>query len=63
VGAVPPPVDQAAPPGARVSEPCPCGPVIECLVVLSGWGGWLEGFAPGLFEAPRGQALFALALR
>jgi alcohol dehydrogenase (cytochrome c) len=32
-------------------------------VVLSGWGGWLEGFAPGLFGAPRGQALFAFALR
>jgi alcohol dehydrogenase (cytochrome c) len=34
----------------------------QYVAVPSGWGGWLEGFAPGLFGAPRGHALFAFAL-
>jgi alcohol dehydrogenase (cytochrome c) len=34
----------------------------QYIAVPSGWGGWLEGFAPGLFGAPRGHALFAFAL-
>jgi alcohol dehydrogenase (cytochrome c) len=34
----------------------------QYIAVPSGWGGWLEGFAPGLFGASRGDALFVFAL-
>jgi alcohol dehydrogenase (cytochrome c) len=34
----------------------------QYIAVPSGWGGWLKGFAPGLFGAPRGNALFVFAL-
>jgi alcohol dehydrogenase (cytochrome c) len=30
--------------------------------VLSGWGGWMKGFAPEFYGAPRGDALFVFAL-
>jgi alcohol dehydrogenase (cytochrome c) len=34
----------------------------QYVAVPSGWGGWLEGFAPQLFGGPRGYALFVSAL-
>lgn len=34
----------------------------QYLAVPTGWGGWLEGFAPGLFGGSRGNALFVFAL-
>jgi alcohol dehydrogenase (cytochrome c) len=30
--------------------------------VPSGWGGWMKGYAPELYGANRGNALFAFAL-
>ena len=30
--------------------------------VASGWGGWMKGFAPELYGATRGSALFAFAV-
>jgi alcohol dehydrogenase (cytochrome c) len=34
----------------------------QYIAVLSGWGGWLEGFGPRFYGAPRGDALFVFAL-
>jgi alcohol dehydrogenase (cytochrome c) len=34
----------------------------QFVAVPSGWGGWLEGFAPGLFGNSRGNALFVFSL-
>ena len=34
----------------------------QYVAVPSGWGGWLKGFAPELYGAPRGMALFAFVL-
>jgi alcohol dehydrogenase (cytochrome c) len=34
----------------------------QYVAVPSGWGGWLKGFAPELYGAPRGMALFSFAL-
>ena len=34
----------------------------QYVAVPSGWGGWMKGFAPELFGAPRGSALFVFAL-
>ena len=34
----------------------------QYIAVPSGWGGWLEGFAPKLFGQPRGNSLVAFAL-
>lgn len=34
----------------------------QYIAVPSGWGGWIEGFAPELYGAPRGAALFVFAL-
>jgi alcohol dehydrogenase (cytochrome c) len=34
----------------------------QYIAVPSGWGGWAKGFAPELFGAPRGNALFVFAL-
>jgi alcohol dehydrogenase (cytochrome c) len=34
----------------------------QYVAIPSGWGGWLEGFAPGLFGGSRGNALFVFAL-
>jgi alcohol dehydrogenase (cytochrome c) len=34
----------------------------QYVAVPVGWGGWVEGFAPGMLGAPRGDALFAFAL-
>lgn len=34
----------------------------QYIAVPSGWGGWIEGFAPGLFGGSRGNALFVFAL-
>jgi alcohol dehydrogenase (cytochrome c) len=34
----------------------------QYVAVASGWGGWMKGFAPELFGAPRGAALFVFAL-
>jgi alcohol dehydrogenase (cytochrome c) len=34
----------------------------QYVAVASGWGGWLEGFAPELYGAPRGTALVVFAL-
>ncbi len=34
----------------------------QYVAVPSGWGGWLEGYAPELYGAPRGNALFVFAL-
>jgi hypothetical protein len=30
--------------------------------VPSGWGGWMKGYAPELYGANRGNALFVFAL-
>ena len=32
------------------------------IAVPSGWGGWVEGFVPGMLGSPHGAALFAFAL-
>jgi len=34
----------------------------QYVAVPSGWGGWMKGFAPELYGATRGSALFAFAL-
>jgi hypothetical protein len=34
----------------------------QYVAVPSGWGDWMKGFAPELFGAPRGNALFVFAL-
>ena len=34
----------------------------QYIAVPIGWGGWTEGFAPGMLGAPHGAALFAFAL-
>jgi alcohol dehydrogenase (cytochrome c) len=34
----------------------------QYVAVHSGWGGWLKGFAPELYGAPRGDALVVFAL-
>jgi alcohol dehydrogenase (cytochrome c) len=34
----------------------------QYVAVPVGWGSWLEGFAPGMFGAPHGDALFVFAL-
>jgi alcohol dehydrogenase (cytochrome c) len=34
----------------------------QYIAVPSGWGGWLDGFAPQLFGGARGNALFVFAL-
>lgn len=34
----------------------------QYIAVPSGWGGWLEGFAPEMYGASRGSALFVFAL-
>jgi alcohol dehydrogenase (cytochrome c) len=34
----------------------------QYVAVHSGWGGWIKGFAPELYGAPRGDALVAFAL-
>ena len=34
----------------------------QYLAVPTGWGGWLEGFAPEMYGASRGSALVVFAL-
>lgn len=34
----------------------------QYVAVTSGWGGWMKGFAPELYGANRGSALFVFAL-
>lgn len=34
----------------------------QYIAVPSGWGGWLEGFAPEMYGATRGSALYVFAL-
>ncbi|HEX2138381.1 MAG TPA: PQQ-dependent dehydrogenase, methanol/ethanol family [Woeseiaceae bacterium] len=34
----------------------------QYIAVPSGWGGWIEGYAPEMLGAPRGNALFVFAL-
>lgn len=34
----------------------------QYVAVLSGWGGWMKGYAPELYGAPRGDALIVFAL-
>jgi alcohol dehydrogenase (cytochrome c) len=34
----------------------------QYIAVPSGWGGWLKGFAPELYGAPRGNALYVFRL-
>jgi len=34
----------------------------QYIAVPSGWGGWLKGFAPALYGAPRGAALYVFRL-
>jgi alcohol dehydrogenase (cytochrome c) len=34
----------------------------QYIAVPSGWGGWIEGFAPGMLGAPHGAALLVFAL-
>jgi len=34
----------------------------QYVAVATGWGGWVEGYAPELYGAPRGSALFVFAL-
>jgi hypothetical protein len=36
--------------------------VLQYVAIPSGWGGWLEGFAPGLLGGSRGNSLFVFAL-
>jgi alcohol dehydrogenase (cytochrome c) len=35
---------------------------LQYIAVPSGWGGWIEGFNPGMLGAPHGAALFVFAL-
>lgn len=35
----------------------------QYVAVPSGWGGWMKGYAPQLYGANRGNALFVFALR
>jgi alcohol dehydrogenase (cytochrome c) len=35
---------------------------VQYVAVPSGWGGWIEGFNPGMLGAPHGAALFVFAL-
>jgi alcohol dehydrogenase (cytochrome c) len=34
----------------------------QYIAVPSGWGGWMKGYAPELYGASRGNALFVFAL-
>jgi alcohol dehydrogenase (cytochrome c) len=34
----------------------------QYIAVPTGWGGWVEGYAPEMYGAPRGTALFVFAL-
>jgi alcohol dehydrogenase (cytochrome c) len=34
----------------------------QFIAVPTGWGGWIEGFLPGLLGAQAGDAMFAFAL-
>jgi alcohol dehydrogenase (cytochrome c) len=34
----------------------------QFVAVPTGWGGWIKGFAPELYGAPRGHALVVFAL-
>jgi alcohol dehydrogenase (cytochrome c) len=34
----------------------------QYVAVPTGWGGWVEGYAPEMYGAPRGTALFIFAL-
>jgi alcohol dehydrogenase (cytochrome c) len=34
----------------------------QYVAVPTGWGGWIEGFAPGMLAGTAGAALFAFAL-
>ena len=34
----------------------------QYVAVPTGWGGWVEGYAPAMYGAPRGTALFVFAL-
>jgi alcohol dehydrogenase (cytochrome c) len=34
----------------------------QYIAVPTGWGGWLEGYAPEMYGAPRGSGLFVFAL-
>jgi alcohol dehydrogenase (cytochrome c) len=34
----------------------------QYVAVPSGWGGWIEGFAPEMYGAPRGMTLYVFAL-
>jgi alcohol dehydrogenase (cytochrome c) len=34
----------------------------QYIAVPTGWGGWVEGFVPGMLGAPHGAALFVFAL-
>jgi alcohol dehydrogenase (cytochrome c) len=34
----------------------------QYIVVPTGWGSWVEGFAPGMLAGQHGDALFAFAL-
>ena len=36
--------------------------VVDGTMFVSGWGGWVEGFAPGMLGGPHGDALFVFAL-
>jgi alcohol dehydrogenase (cytochrome c) len=35
----------------------------QYIAVPTGWGGWVEGYAPEMYGAPRGTALFVFALQ
>ena len=35
---------------------------LQYIAIPTGWGGWIKGFAPGLFGHERGRASFVLAL-
>jgi alcohol dehydrogenase (cytochrome c) len=34
----------------------------QYVAVPTGWGGWIKGFAPELYGAPRGHALVVFTL-
>ena len=34
----------------------------QYIAVPTGWGGWVEGYAPETYGAPRGTALIVFAL-
>ena len=34
----------------------------QYVAIPTGWGGWVEGYAPAMYGAPRGTALFVFAL-